>query len=630
VEFLLQWHAGAVRRACGLFALALMSACGGGSDATRSDLSLPTGQLLGRAPDLLISEVATNYYSDDVAWFEIYNPTQSSISLADYVLRSPHIDQSTRISSHEPIAFPLPSASVAPGAYLVIAARVSDQLSPNSQMVFVRNGSLTPYWNAHGSIELARGGLTVDFVRFGSSSATPLSAQAWRGSAVPALPSGPSLHGKSIVRLASGAMADTDTATDWTLVSFATPAGPNDVAPGVTDSDQDGIPDSAKRAGGTYAGLDLYAMGARAGRRDIFVEIDYMRGIDPALIPRREALKKVVDSFALRNVGLHIDTGALYGDILDPGAFNLGGGNPVEFVPCVELVTSGAGAREGCTSFHDYKRAHFDVRRSLVFHYALFANSLKPDGSAGSSGVAELNGNDLVVSLGGYGLSTVPGIALNMLINLQSSTLMHELGHNLGLRHGGDEAANYKPNHHSVMNYMYQFAGLSAAPNSLYAAERYYLVNGLKNKTYCNLVENSPCGSDFRIDFSDGGGVPLDENNLLEALNIGHGAVTGAYADWDNNGALSALKVARNLNPQEGSGRTVLKDFDEWGNLAIAFARERGGNNFGLEPARVNADERTRVNPMNQRARNRIVEEPLPLELQRAVRESRGKHGKQE
>ena len=38
---------------------------------------------------------------------------------------------------------------------------------------------------------------------------------------------------------------------------------------------------------------------------------------------------------------------------------------------------------------------------------------------------------------------------------------MHELGHNLGLRHGGVDNVNCKPHHVSVMNYVYQF------PNSV-------------------------------------------------------------------------------------------------------------------------------------------------------------------
>ncbi len=37
---------------------------------------------------------------------------------------------------------------------------------------------------------------------------------------------------------------------------------------------------------------------------------------------------------------------------------------------------------------------------------------------------------------------------------------MHELGHNLGLYHGGGDNCNYKPNYNSVMNYLYQFPGI--------------------------------------------------------------------------------------------------------------------------------------------------------------------------
>ena len=31
------------------------------------------------------------------------------------------------------------------------------------------------------------------------------------------------------------------------------------------------------------------------------------------------------------------------------------------------------------------------------------------------------------------------------------NSIVHELGHNLGLQHGGDETCNYKPNYSSVM-----------------------------------------------------------------------------------------------------------------------------------------------------------------------------------
>ncbi|GIZ53723.1 hypothetical protein [Noviherbaspirillum aridicola] len=612
--------------------LAVLAACGGGGGgggggaAAEAPALAPASDqaTTSAAPasgKLLLSEVASNYYSDDVAWFEIHNGTGATVQLAEYSLSSSWVDTSTGRSSRTPRGFTLPAAEIPPGGYLVVASRAHQNLRANSQMVYVGDGTRMPYWNASGSIELLRDGATVDFVRFGSSTAVPASEDHWGDAAVTALPSGANEHGKAIVRLAAGGMADTNGADDWRHVNFATPAGRNDVPPGVTDSDRDGIPDSAKVAGGTYGGLDLYAMGARPGRRDVFMELDYMQGSDAALVPRREALQMVVDAFARRNIALHIDTGSLHGT--DAAAFNLGGGNPVPFAQCIDLDLAGTTPPAGCSSFYAYKSGHFDVRRKLVFHYGLFANSQRADGSAGSSGVAELNGADLIVTLGGYGFTGAEGVDRNMLTNLQASTLMHEFGHNLGLHHGGHEDVNYKPNHYSVMNYMYQFAGLSATPQSPYAAERYYLVNGMKGKTYCNLVENSPCGTAFVIDFSDGSGSELNELALSEAANIGRGSSGGAYADWDDNGAFTSSLVARNINPLWGTAKTVLKDYNEWGNLTLSFSRAWSGASYGYG---FNADEASptqperRVNPMNLSARNRTVEDPLPQDLHQALR----------
>jgi hypothetical protein len=606
-------------------AAALAGCGGGGADGGTSSGVGPSGTPSGTLPatasaagELIISEIGTNYYSDDIAWLEVHNATAAPISLAGYALRSAYMVPSTGESAFIPASFALPDVIVPAQGDLVIAAKVYDNLVNSSQIVYVKNGTMVPYWNGSGSVELVNAGQTVDFVRFGSATAAPVSDGAWSGNNVAALPSGADQHGKSIVRLASGGLADTNTAADWRLVNFATPGGPNDVAAGVVDSDHDGIPDSAKRAGGTYAGLDLWTMGARPGRRDIFLEVDHMTGDDPGLTPRREALQKVVDAFAAKNIALHIDAGNLYSAAIDPAGFNLGGGNAVDLASCIELDTGGMALTPGCASFYAYKGANFDLRRRLMFHYALFANSQNADGSAGSSGVAELPGNDLIVSLGGYGFSTDTSSGMNMLINLQASTLMHELGHNLGLRHGGNEEVNYKPNHYSVMNYLYQFAGLSATPDSANAAERYYLANGLKGKTYCNLVENSPCGSAFIISYSDGSGAALDENRLSEVANIGHGSVGGAYADWNNNNSLTNGIIARNINPLDGTGRTVLTDYDEWSNLKITFSRSYAGSNSGealTAPAPVRQHD-----PMSERAHEKMTEAVPPAELLTALR----------
>lgn len=587
------------------------------SNVAAADILADTGPASERP--LLISEVATSYYSNDVSWFEVHNPSSTPVRLADYALRSSSIDVGTGATSYTPVSFALPDVVIPARGYLVVASKPVDALQDNAQMVYVRQGTSTPFWNANGSIELLKDGLTVDFVRFGTSTAAPQTVDEWIGENVPALPSGPDEHGRSIVRLYSAGMPDTNHVADWALVNFATPAGRNDVAPGVIDSDLDGIPDSAKVSGGSYGGLNLYAMGARRGRRDIFIEVDYMKSSDSGTTPRREALEKMRAAFEARGIALHFDAGNLYAPGFDPAQFNLGGGNAAPFAPCIQLDTLGdpGGAREGCASFQTYKNANFDVRRRLAFHYALFAHSLNTDGSAGPSGIAEMNGNDLIITLGGYDLSAATDSGRNILVNLQAATLMHEFGHNLGLRHGGNEDVNYKPNHLSVMNYMYQFAGLSATPDSPDAAERYYLANGLKGISFCGLKENSPCTDAFRMDYSDGLGAALDESRLSESANIGRGSLNGAYADWDNNGQLTEAAFGRNINPLDGYGRSMLRDYDEWRNLSIAFARGYSGSSSGLsKTTRV-----PRADPMSiAQSREKTEEEHLPASLRQAIR----------
>src|SRR6185503_4840192 len=91
--------------------------------------------------------------------------------------------------------------------------------------------------------------------------------------------------------------------------------------------------------------------------------------------------------------------------------------------------------------------------KALTHHYCVFANQHT---GSGSSGLAEVVGNDFMVTLGGPGWVPPGGTAQE-----QEATFMHEFGHNLGLFHGGNQADenrfNFKPNYHSVMNYSWQF-----------------------------------------------------------------------------------------------------------------------------------------------------------------------------
>ena len=99
-----------------------------------------------------------------------------------------------------------------------------------------------------------------------------------------------------------------------------------------------------------------------------------------------------------------------------------------------------------------------------VFHYGVAIHS--QCGATGVSGNSELKGNDFVISLGdaGWGDSDGDGHP-NGNINQQAATFMHELGHNLNLKHGGStNTPTCKPNYFSVMNHIYEFSGFVPQP----------------------------------------------------------------------------------------------------------------------------------------------------------------------
>jgi hypothetical protein len=86
-----------------------------------------------------------------------------------------------------------------------------------------------------------------------------------------------------------------------------------------------------------------------------------------------------------------------------------------------------------------------------IFRYCLWSNNLT-DGGGQGSGIGECPGDDFIVNE-----NFVSSNYANAPSDARAGTFMHELGHNLGLKHdGGTAGGNYKPNYLSVMNYAYQ------------------------------------------------------------------------------------------------------------------------------------------------------------------------------
>ena len=171
---------------------------------------------------------------------------------------------------------------------------------------------------------------------------------------------------------------------------------------------------------------------------------------------------------------------------------------------------------------------------------------------------------------------------------------MHELGHNLGLHHGGNEPLNYKPNYISVMNYMFQLDSY---------------------------------GTGRSLDFSGGNHNPLVESNLNENNGIGEAVKTvwrltnGSVAisdgnlaiDWNVDGNIAA-NVQMNLNnfPQEPNSNDdeTLRDYNDWENL---FYRFRSTSAFASGAQEDTHTELTleEIEAMEEETKN-IIEVPIP------------------
>lgn len=555
--------------------------------------------------NLLISEVSSCYYYNDACWFEIYNPTTTSINLGSYTIRSRSVDVTNgQVTASQ--FFTLPNISISPDSYLIISGNAENLKQRGTQNIRVRNLNNVPKWIDSGFIELLSAGATVDFVVFGSSSQTSTTANKWTGANVAALPYSANDYGKSIVRpYPKTANVNTYSSADWVQVDWATPAGRNDVPQGARDDDLDGIPDTAEVAGGTFAGLDLYAMGARTGKKDLFVEVDTMDSSDLGIVTNKESLQMVVAAFGKRNINVMFDAGNAFSSTFSVANFNLGqGSNIVPFEKCIKLdQTTCSSNISDRRSIYDWKEEFMDLRRRSVFHYLLKANTQRVDGSSGGpSGIAELKGNDLVITYGNVFSSNPTPTQLNQITNFKAKTIMHELGHNLGLRHGGFEDLNHKPNYYSIMNYLYG-NGLDPDPSSATVYLRWRNSQGDKTPSSCSLVA-SPCGdkSQYIIDFSNGASADLDENALLESANIGRGSNSGAFADWDLSGSLTIAAIARDLN---GDGiKTKLKDHDDWSNLIFPFVRYSDGNS---DNSNGNKDNK-RISPILNDRQEYIIE----------------------
>ena len=369
------------------------------------------------------------------------------------------------------------------------------------------------------------------------------------------------------------------------------------------DSDGDGLPDDWEINGvdtnhDGVIDLNLSAMGADPNVPDIFIEADWMEyeGDDFDFLwihekrnqkntaPSALALKKVYDQFNSHGIKVHIDAGPNSIMNYDTGETwgDLSGASALTYQDIFYLGSN----------FENWNKIaidNFTKARWTTFKYCLFVNQYDAEDGNGntSSGIAEnIPAQFFIVASGGMYASYLTGkSSIKNWDTALAGTIMHELGHTLGLSHGGlyfdDSTAkvtnnhdNHKPNHLSIMNYNYQFSGL---------------------KTVLG---------DFVVDYQDFKLPQIDEDHVDESRGIdpegataGKGLtiripvvnkflwwnseeekdadIAGQAIDFNKNGVIeNDIKYNLNNDKDEKSGEdiygTLTETLNEWNNLKFS------------------------------------------------------------
>ncbi len=314
------------------------------------------------------------------------------------------------------------------------------------------------------------------------------------------------------------------------------------------NSTQHTVPRGSVTAIGIVAAfiLPTYGVGLANARAEVFnIEIDYM--VDDGIgghshRPNDIEVAAVVQMFACQGHVLNIEV-----DDAIPH-FTQMRNDPDD---CGRIFSySGANG-----SFGKLKQDYFDHAGEGGWHYCIFAHFIE-DGQcqvSGASGVAEIGGDDFIVSLGDFDNDI--GTPWD-----RAATLAHEFGHNLGLYHCGAAAPCGNPDEDPEM--------IGPRPLNLPSVMSYfYQLRGVRANLECQGLVHEGLSLFKNLDYSHGTMCTLDEAALSEPHGTGMRSV-----DFNCDGVVDGI-VDHDLNEDAfgwcgaTSGLQVLRDFDEWGNI---------------------------------------------------------------
>jgi K319-like protein/HYR domain-containing protein len=364
------------------------------------------------------------------------------------------------------------------------------------------------------------------------------------------------------------------------------------------DTDGDGLWDDWETPVASGGGIvdpvfgtvfDLAALGATVGTKDIFLHLDYMDcATGPAdssgacasshsHAPDSTAISKLTAAFAAKGITLHVETAAVAHH---------------KYTSLTGKCNSNQAIDASSYDFDLIKKPWSSANpgKHVAYHYGVIGHEiLQGTTASGATGCAETPGNDFLVTLAA--LSTGPvGNVMD-----QAGTIMHELGHNLDLHHGGGpncsplpscvlqiDSLAHKPNYLSVMDYLYQRTGIPCASGCGTAGAE----NGRID--YSNSV--LPALDELTLNENDGVGHPVTTDNLIyycpaggdtplscpgaDPAAIGSqvvwpGVAASGNIDWTCNTVFETNVCSTSID--DTVTRDKLSSYNDWANLQFDF-----------------------------------------------------------
>jgi hypothetical protein len=337
----------------------------------------------------------------------------------------------------------------------------------------------------------------------------------------------------------------------------------------LVDTDGDGLFDewelNGVRAHGQF--LDLRAMGADPDHKDLFVQLD----ATPWTRFESDVLEAIADDMAREpipnpdvqpGISIHLDAGP--DSVMDRRSGRTWGAlsRANETLSLPDHFGRFIG---GCdhgefdnSTLLDLMHRRLDPIRQRVFRYAVVVKYLGPSCALGVTPFIPAR----AFAIANYLSNGTPVTRYQ-----EHGIFLHELGHALGLRHGGDSDLNFKPNYQSVMNYLYTEWGIPRFGD--HSPGAYHYSNALPSPL--NTLDET------HLDESLGFKPVVPEDAVLKFKCRSHGLhrIQPLMAvDMDCDGRVTAGQRAIDVTPEEpNTPPTRLRTFDDLNHLQFAVPR---------------------------------------------------------